>query len=134
MRVFADTSAFYAYLDKRDEHHSEAKQIFFSLLQSSSEIYTSNYAIVETISLVQRRLGFEAVKGFVDFIIPFLDVHFVDEELHLQGMETFLNEGKRNLSVVDCTSFVLMKQLELRKVFAFDKHFEEQGFELVELK
>ena len=32
---------------------------------------------------------------------------------------------------VNCVSFEIMRQRGLRRVFAFDKHFEEQGFDVV---
>ncbi|MGD2148953.1 MAG: hypothetical protein PVH41_19830 [Anaerolineae bacterium] len=34
----------------------------------------------------------------------------------------------RQLSLVDCTSFALMRELELHNVFSFDRHFSKQGF------
>ena len=37
----------------------------------------------------------------------------------------------RKLSFVDCVSFVTMRHYKVEKVFGFDKHFEEQGFEIV---
>jgi predicted nucleic acid-binding protein len=39
--------------------------------------------------------------------------------------------NRRSLSLVDCVSFVVMRQLAIRDAFAFDRHFEEQGFTLV---
>jgi len=32
---------------------------------------------------------------------------------------------------VDCVSFVTMRHYKIEKVFVFDRHFEEQGFEIV---
>jgi uncharacterized protein len=42
-----------------------------------------------------------------------------------------LAAARRNLSLVDCVSFELMRRLGIRRVFCFDPHFAEQGFELV---
>jgi predicted nucleic acid-binding protein len=36
--------------------------------------------------------------------------------------------GRRDLSLVDCSSFELVRRLEIRIVFAFDRRFTEQGF------
>jgi predicted nucleic acid-binding protein len=35
------------------------------------------------------------------------------------------------LSLVDCASFEVMRLHGIRKAFAFDKHFREQGYELI---
>jgi predicted nucleic acid-binding protein len=39
-----------------------------------------------------------------------------------------LRSKSKTLSLVDCTSFVVMRQLGLNTAFAFDKHFQLQGF------
>jgi predicted nucleic acid-binding protein len=39
-----------------------------------------------------------------------------------------LAANRLNLSLVDCTSFEIMRQTRLEKVFTFDPHFSEQGF------
>jgi len=43
-------------------------------------------------------------------------------------MELLISANLRKLSLVDCTSFVLMRRLGVETAFAFDQHFVEQGF------
>ena len=38
---------------------------------------------------------------------------------------------RRKLSFVDCVSFMAMRHYKVEKVFGFDRHFVEQGFEIV---
>jgi predicted nucleic acid-binding protein len=40
-----------------------------------------------------------------------------------------LSAGRKKLSLVDCVSFGVMRAAGLRKAFAFDRQFVEQGFE-----
>ena len=42
-----------------------------------------------------------------------------------------LAAGRRDISLVDFSSFQVMRRMELRRAFAFDPHFSEQGFEVV---
>ena len=42
-----------------------------------------------------------------------------------------LTAARRRLSLVDCVSFDVMRRLGLNRVFCFDQHFEEQGFDIV---
>ena len=39
---------------------------------------TSNYVLVETLSLLQNRLGIEAVRAFEDAVTPLLRVFWVE--------------------------------------------------------
>ena len=131
MRVFIDTSAFYALLDSDDENHRRAKDVWTHLLKSENTLLTSNYVLVETFALVQHRLGIEAVRGFQNDILPLVNIEFVVLELHRSGVSAHLSASRRNLSLVDCVSFEMMRTLEMRTAFAFDPHFKEQGFHIL---
>ncbi len=39
--------------------------------------------------------------------------------------------GRRQLSLVDCVSFEVMRRIGLNRAFCLDPHFEEQGFEVL---
>jgi uncharacterized protein len=61
--VFVDTSAFYAFLDRTDPFHPVCRGL---LLQAEAEqwrLVTSSFVTHETWSLIQARLGWEAVEG-----------------------------------------------------------------------
>ena len=60
--------------------------------------------------------------------MPVLTIDRISFGQHVQGMAALLAADRRNLSLVDCISFDAMRRRSLRHVFAFDKHFEEQGF------
>ena len=128
MTVFIDTSAFYALLDRDDENHLKAKNLWRGILEHRDMLMTSNYVLVETFALLQHRLGTEAVRGFQDDIVPVVHTEFVTLELHRSGVSAFLAASRRNLSLVDCVSFEVMRALGVKIVFAFDAHFREQGF------
>jgi predicted nucleic acid-binding protein len=42
-----------------------------------------------------------------------------------------LATGARDVSLVDRVSFALMRSAEIVEAFAFDRHFEHEGFTLV---
>ena len=128
MNVFVDTSAFFALLDRDDQNHVRAKEAWIKLLDSDSLCATSNYVIVETFALLQNRLGLSAVRGFQEDLIPVLLVEWVDTEMHNAAVSSLLAASKRRLSLVDCSSFEIIRRMSIKSVFAFDPHFREQGF------
>ena len=128
MRVFIDTSAFYALLDRDDESHRKAKNAWVDLLKNDDPLVTNNYVLVETFALIQHRLGMDALRGFQNDILPLVNIEFVVPELHRSGVSALLSASRRNLSLVDCVSFEMMRTLEVKIAFAFDPHFKEQGF------
>jgi predicted nucleic acid-binding protein len=63
MIVFADTSAFFALLDRDDANHQKTKKMWSNTFNSENTLITTNYIIVECFALIQHRLGLEAVKA-----------------------------------------------------------------------
>jgi predicted nucleic acid-binding protein len=131
MRIFVDTSAFYALLDRDDDNHAKARDAWTELLDSGAVAVTSKYVLVETVALLQRRLGLEAVRAFEDAIVPTLHVEYVTGELHRLGMAALLVASRRRLSLVDCISFEIMRRNGISSSFTFDSHFKEQGFRVI---
>ena len=131
MTTFVDTSALYAILDRDDANHRRAGVVWHRLLEDEQLILTSNYILVETSALVQHRLGLQAVRTLYDSLVPVLNVHWVSEEEHGAAVTALMVAGRRRLSLVDCTSFEVMRRLDVAKSFAFDRHFRDRGIELL---
>ncbi|MBS1249023.1 MAG: 23S rRNA-specific endonuclease VapC20 [Chloroflexi bacterium] len=72
----------------------------------------------------------EAVEDFQN-LIPLLEVDWITADQHRATINTLIAYNRRRLSLVDCSSFVTMRHLGINKAFTFDKHFAEQGFEVV---
>jgi uncharacterized protein len=131
MKVFVDTSAFLALLDGDEDRHAEAVAAWERLTEKEAVLFTSNYVVLETNALVQRRLGQEALRIFLTELLGGVTVVFVERDVHDAATAAQLLAGRRRLGLVDCTSFQLMHALGLADAFAFDDHFRERGFGLV---
>lgn len=128
MSAFVDTSALYALLNAQDPNHQAAAQAWSGLHERHETLTTSNYVLVETIALIQRRLGVQAVRDFQASFAPLFVVVWADAPLHERAMAAVLAIGSRDLSLVDCMSFEVMRETGIEAAFAFDDHFTRQGF------
>jgi predicted nucleic acid-binding protein len=129
--VFVDTLAIVALLDTQDQCRHTALSFWEDSVRREVPLFTTNYVLIETTAVVQRRLGLAALQTFRDDIVPFLDVVWVTEAQHTLGMNTALIAGRRKLSIVDCISFLIMQERRVNTAFTFDEHFREQGFTVV---
>lgn len=129
--VFADTSAMYALLEPADQNHASAVSAFATLRGRQARLVSTSFVLVESYALVGRRLGMDAVQTFRADFAPLLDIVWVDQALHDSGLDLLLERRKRDLSLVDAVSFITMRQRFLSHAFAFDPHFEQEGFSLV---
>lgn len=78
---------------------------------------------------MQVRLGMPALRLFHDDVVPAIEIQSVMRDDHDKAMQAPLAAGRKKLSLVDCSSFVVMRRLKLRTALAFDRHFAEQGFD-----
>lgn len=131
MTVFVDTSAFFGLLNEHDASHAAAQDALERLSDDEERLVTHNYVVVECIALTQRRLGLAAVGALRDGLLPLVRQLWVDRELHDQALAATLAAGRRDVSLVDRVSFEVMRRHGLRRAFAFDGDFADQGFELV---
>jgi predicted nucleic acid-binding protein len=129
MMVFVDSSAFLALLNRADRHHPSAAAAWEGLLSDPVDLRTSNYVVLETAATVQRRFGVAAARAFLLDLVSSVFIDWVSPELHDAGVSGVLVATRRDLSIVDCVSFELMRELGIETAFTFDAHFGEQGFE-----
>ncbi len=132
MIVFVDTSALFGLLARNDQVHGQAKRNFAYFAEHEAQLVTSSYVLVETLALLQNRIGLRAVSDFQLKLLPLFDVIWVDAEWHNRAMQRLLSHGKRKMSLVDCLSFEIMESLDIKLAYSFDKHFAECGFILAE--
>ena len=126
--VFVDTSAFLAALDKGDKFHPEAANKWSALATGKTELWTTDYVRLESWSLIQRQLGAEAVMSFQDDWLPLCKIYEVGRDGFERAAAQWRIAQRRNLSLVDLTSFDAMRQLAIRTALAFDQHFQEMGY------
>ncbi len=131
MSVFADTSSLYAALVRSEERHRDCVVLFRKLIEGGRLIRTTNYVVLETLVLLQHRIGIDPVRDFDQRILPLIAVHWVSNDLHRRGVRRLLRENKRILSLTDCVSFEFMESEGMRDAFSLDRHFADAGFRLL---
>lgn len=130
MVIFVDTSATYALLDADDPNHRLANDALRRHLDD--RFVTHNYVVLESIALIQRRLGLRFVRAFTDRLLPLLDVEWVDRPRHERAVADLVASRRRRVSLVDRISFDVMRENEIRTAFTFDRDFAREGFTVLD--
>jgi len=127
-RLFVDTGAWYALIDRNDPDHKNAADFFW---RNKTPLITTNFIFDETVTLLRSRLGWGVAadfgkklqeSGFVNLVV----VKDIDEE---KAWEIFLKFKDKDFSYTDCTSFALMQRLRIDTAFSFDTHFKIMKFQ-----
>lgn len=132
-KVFVDTSAWVGFFVKKDKNHEKAVSIFEKLKQSKIPIYTSDYIIDETITTIRGRSSHSqsVIAGDSLSTSKILSRVHISPQYFQRSWEFYKKYIDKEFSFTDCTSFTVMKDLNIRKAFCFDRNFEQAGFEVL---
>ena len=125
--IFLDTSAIFALADARDPNHESAVELFGRALEDRQSFLVHNYVLIESAALMQRRLGFDSALQLLRDAESF-EVHWVTASDHRNAVAMLEARHRRLLSLVDCMSFVVMRDTGTLTCLAFDEDFEREGF------
>lgn len=126
-RLFVDTGAWYALVDKNDPDHKEAEHF---MTNNKIPLLTTNFIFDETITLIRSRLGWNVARDFGQRLkhsnfASIVAVKYEDEE---KAWEIFLKYKDKDFSYTDCASFAVMERLKIDAAFSFDRHFQTMKF------
>lgn len=131
-RVFVDSSAYLALLDRDDEHHTESIKILHLLAAQRYRQFTSNVLVVEGHALILSTLGTAVGQAFLRGLeassTTVIRVRASDEE---RARDIVYRYTDKDFSLADAISFVVMERLQITRAFTFDRHFAQYGFTVV---
>lgn len=120
MTLFVDTSIWYAAADSSDRSNARAKDI----LKSGGSLVTTDHVLVETWTLLHHRLQRNAAERFWDGLRSGVAII---EPVGLADLEVAWEIGNtwrdQDFTLVDRTSFAVMRRLGIDNAASFDQHF-----------
>jgi predicted nucleic acid-binding protein len=119
MSLFVDTSMWYAAADKSDASNSRAKAV----LSGGEPLVTTDHILVESWMLIRHRLGRRAAERFWEGLRSAATVEIVGAA----DLDTAWEIGKsyrdQDFSIVDRTSFAVMRRLGIERAASLDDDF-----------
>jgi predicted nucleic acid-binding protein len=120
MSLFVDTSIWYAAADSSDRSNARSKAI----LKSGETLVTSDHVLIETWTLLHHKLGRKAAERFWEGlrsgIAAIETVTLADLEI---AWDIGVSWRDQDFSIVDRTSFAVMRRLGIDRVASLDAHF-----------
>ena len=131
--LFADTGYWIALFNPRDDLHAKALTVSHAI--QGRPILTSQMVLAEFLNYYAalgqsfRQQAVQVVRNLQQAaeveIVPQTDQQF-------QAALTFYDQRPdKEWSLVDCGSFLLMQERNLREALAHDEHFQQAGFVLL---
>lgn len=129
MKVFIDTGVFLSISDKSDAFNKLVSSVYQRVVEQNAILYTSNYIIDETITLIRARVNHKAAVAFIKgFDISNIRVLRITEGDENSAREIFIKYKDKNFSYTDCTSFALIDKHSIDSILSFDEHFNQYTY------
>lgn len=130
--IFVDTAGWGHLLDPSQAFHHGASAIYRRARQEGTRFLTTNYILAELVALLTSPLNVPRPK-VIAFIAglkssPQVEIVHIDPTLDMQSWRLLTDRPDKDWSLVDCASFVVMRQFGLLEALTTDHHFEQAGF------
>jgi predicted nucleic acid-binding protein len=118
--LFVDTSIWYAAADKSDTSNTRAKAI----LSAGEPLITTDHILVETWTLTRNRLGRRSAERFWEGLrAGIASVETVGPADLDSAWEIGRSYRDQDFSIVDRTSFAVMRRLGIERAASLDDDF-----------
>lgn len=128
-RVFVDTSALLALLDRADPRHLAVRGAFIRL--ADDELLTHGYVVAETLAVARRRFGVDGVIALLDDVLPAITILPVEAALHSAAQTSYRASLPSGTSFVDQVSLKVIEREAIDVALALDTDFEVAGIAIL---
>lgn len=130
--VFADTSGWASFFVRTEPFYANAKSLMRKWHLNGTRIITTNYVLMELVALFTSPLRIPRIKQIktIETIktASWVEVVHIDLTLDEEAWILLKERQDKTWSLVDCTSFVVMRHRSITEAFTTDHHFEQEGF------
>lgn len=125
--AFVDTGFVIALINEDDDHHVEAQQL--SDRYENSPFITTDAVLLEVGNALAKNFKHEGTQ-IIHYFQDSSDVTVVhlNPVLFNRGLALYESHNDKTWGLVDCVSFVVMREMDVTDALTFDRHFTQAGF------
>ncbi|MCI0478038.1 MAG: PIN domain-containing protein [Anaerolineales bacterium] len=127
-RVFVDTLFVVALINQRDEYHAKASEL--ADLYERQPLLTTDVVLLEIGNALARNFKQQAIE-VIDDLLGSNEVEIVrlNSQLFDRAYALYKQYQDKEWGLLDCVSFVVMRDAGVSNVLTFDQHFVQAGFQ-----
>jgi uncharacterized protein len=126
---FMDTSYVQASFSEDDQFHAKALELR-QLIYTSQKIWIAEAVLLEVGNAFSAKKRSEATSFIKNcYEDDLFEVVNVSTQMLRQALDLYENRSDKTWGMVDCVSFVVMKENRVKEALTSDKHFVQAGFQ-----
>ena len=132
-KLFVDTSAWVAVVNRQDQYHTTAVPFYKKALKNYGQLLTTNLVAAETYVLLRLESGLDVALGWWEKISTSLKIQvvYIDPDITTEAVKLLRKFDDQTFSLTDAVSFKVMERGGIEEAFAFDVHFQVAGFTML---
>ena len=120
--TFVDTLFVVGYTNDRDQYHEKALEL--ADVYNRKPLLTTDAVLLEIGNTLSGRFRSQAIQTIEDlFESDEVEIIRLDETLFNKAFALYKNHADKSWGLVDCISFVVMKEQNIADALTGDKHF-----------
>lgn len=129
-QIFIDTVFMLATMNRRDQYHEQAARL--AKRYEGYQLLITDAVLLEVGNTLARHHKQEAVEAIQYALAsPEIEVVHLTPELFEKGFALYRGYKDKVWGLVDCISFVVMREAGVTAALTFDRHFEQAGFQVL---
>ncbi|NOX63610.1 MAG: PIN domain-containing protein [Chloroflexi bacterium] len=127
-RIFIDTLFVIALINQRDAYHERALEAADKYERAG--FLTTDAVLLEIGNALARNFKQQAVEVIDSFLSSDeVDIVRLTPDIFAQAYALYRRYEDKTWGLIDCVSFVVMRDAGIRRALTFDHHFVQAGFE-----
>ena len=129
-KVFLDTAYAIALSVETDEFHDKALRLADQIEDQKVTLVTTRAILLEIGNALSKAYFRKAAVALLDSLENDRNVTIVPftQELYTTAFQLFQTRMDKEWGMIDCVSFVVMKQYGISESLTTDQHFQQAGF------
>ncbi|MGH7169240.1 MAG: type II toxin-antitoxin system VapC family toxin [Gemmataceae bacterium] len=125
-RTFLDTLFVIALINQRDQYHERAAEL--AARYEGERFLTTDAVLLEIGNALAKKYRQEAVEA-ITHLLTSEDVEVVrlTAALFDESFALYKSHRDKEWGLIDCISFVVMRQNDIQEALTFDRHFVQAG-------
>jgi hypothetical protein len=128
--TYVDASGWIALVHRKDALHHQATQLYQQRLTQGGYFMTTSAVLLEVGNWLSPTSLRQLAIDLLDRIehSTRIEVVHLTPELYATGWELYRNRPDKDWGIIDCISFVVMRERGVAEALTADHHFEQAGF------
>jgi len=126
-QILVDTAYVLALVNERDQYHDRAQEL--------ADLFEGRNLLITDVVLLE--IGNALARGFKKQAIEIISYFIESEEVEIfrhssqifdKAFALYKKYDDKEWSLVDCISFIVMRERGIKQALTFDRHFDQAGF------